>query len=1030
MSFAGVMALAAVNWVIPWLGRRGDLNAIVEGIIQSALSVPVVVENIVTEPFSELTVTRLESVKARAEERFQFGAGSIAIYYEPLSLLAGRIERVVFQGPHVFINLNANLEDIPRVPRLPPGTVPRERAPREDQVLPFTVGRTVVNEGSLTLRLGKRDLDFSRLSIEVSRLGESRGQTIMLSVEGLGGTVRVRGGLDTTVEEGRPIRWTFHDATVALEGIEISKLLEWVAPDVAGGSIAEPVIRARGRVALEGTITGTWPEEVKLDLSTSATGLSGSYGADVAVTDARVGLHLAAVVLGDAATVKFHVSTEGTGTVNAGSGGVAEDGSVDVRGTFERFSRDGALHLESSRLAFRDLGELTLSGDVTSLLGDGPPAIDLSVELPSLNARSAFSRLHPALLERIIERRNLEGIEGKVHLSAHATGSVLEPRFDGSFALEEGQVPLPGDETLACSVEVSFDSLELDDGGGWLLGHAMIDGRGIEAQTLACIFGLAGVEAAGSLRAHVELEGLRFPAETIDIDLHARGGILWTGGALEKRESDFGATRIQAMTTFTVVGCPERRVEMEVDAEASLAELLAGRLYAVLEGNPISLHARGEAVWNENGGIHAISVEELGAHTPLTGRARGNLHLVSDGGEANGGGFRVKASFEVPEIPAGEAFRVLVRDPFQESIGLLEGASLVGKGALSFRAEGPLRAPRASGRLRLAARELSLEGIRAEGVAVEVPFAHEPTRSDAPLRREAGFIRLERIDAGPVSLEQVHLPFHLEQGKYHLDAPSRFSVLDGVIELRSGTLALSPGGLSVSSSVLGRDIRVGKLARAHGVEAFQGSLSFDFDPIALEGSLISSRGGVLLNAFGGQMSFTDLSVNNAFEPYFDLQLREGRVRDVRLADVGEVFHFGLMSGVLQGTVNNLQVTGGELTSFLLDVETVPVSGVPQYLNRSAIDSIRRITSGPFGLLEETFFSKFRFADFGFTCELEDGVFRLRGKYTDGKVEYVMRPRWYQFPRVTIINGYPEMPYDWRSIVLNLRQIYNKDSEKN
>ncbi|HVR76073.1 MAG TPA: hypothetical protein VMT52_17205, partial [Planctomycetota bacterium] len=439
--------------------------------------------------------------------------------------------------------------------------------------------------------------------------------------------------------------------------------------------------------------------------------------------------------------------------------------------------------------------------------------------------------------------------------------------------------------------------------------------------------------------------------------------------------------------------------------------------------------ARGEAAWNENGGIHAISVEEIDVHTPLTGRARGSLHLVPDSGEANGSGFRMEASLEAPEIPAGEAFSVLVRDPFQESLELLEGASLAGEGALTLRAEGPLRAPRATGRLRIAARELSLEGIRAEGVAMEVPFVHEPTWSDAAPRREAGFIRAERIDAGPVSIEQVHLPFHLEQGTYRLDAPSRLSVLDGVIELRSGTLALSPEGLSVRSSLLGKDIRVGKLARAHGVKAFQGRLSFDFDPIALEGSLISSRGGVLLEAFGGQMSFSDLSVNNAFQPYFDLQVREGRVRDVRLADVGEVFRFGLMSGVLQGTVNNLQVTGGELTSFLLDVETVPVSGVPQYLNRSAIDSIRRITSGPFGLLEETFFSKFRFADFGFTCALEDGVFRLRGKYTDGRVEYVMRPRWYQFPRVTIINGYPERPYDWRAIVLNLRQIYNKDFEK-
>ncbi len=40
----------------------------------------------------------------------------------------------------------------------------------------------------------------------------------------------------------------------------------------------------------------------------------------------------------------------------------------------------------------------------------------------------------------------------------------------------------------------------------------------------------------------------------------------------------------------------------------------------------------------------------------------------------------------------------------------------------------------------------------------------------------------------------------------------------------------------------------------------------------------------------------------------------------------------------------------------------------------------------------------------------------------------MLARWYQFPRISIINGHPRQAYDWEAIMESLREIYDGTAE--
>ncbi len=225
-AFVLALALVTFNWFVPWLGRQGTLNRIIEGMLQSSLTIPVRIEHVDSQPMSQLTVTRLRSVNARAQERFTFDTRLISIQYDPIELLGGHIRQVTFESPEVFINLDSELSGIAQVPSLP-GAAASGSAEEPDQntLLPFTIDTTTLERGTVTLRLNGRQLTLNNLRIEISRLGQLRGETFFLTLEALGGVLRSSGGLDMLRTPGAPTRYVFHETRVWSDSIDVAELI-------------------------------------------------------------------------------------------------------------------------------------------------------------------------------------------------------------------------------------------------------------------------------------------------------------------------------------------------------------------------------------------------------------------------------------------------------------------------------------------------------------------------------------------------------------------------------------------------------------------------------------------------------------------------------------------------------------------------------------------------------------------------------------------------------------------------------------
>ncbi len=1023
------LAFAGLKWGLPWLGRRGNLNSLIENALRSSLSIPVRIEKIDTEPFSELRVTHLKSVSAQAKDRFGFTAREIAIRYDPFELLSGRIRNALFETPEVFINLDAELSGLAKLPKAPAeiASLKRPASPANtetgDSFLPVTIDSATIEGGKITLRLNARELELTNLRLEVSGLGKSVGQSFILSVEALGGVVKCWGGVDVVRSPNSATRYTFQAGRVVISGLDASLLIAWLASDDVKSSWLGPILsKTRGKLALEGSLDGTWPEAVQLSLATHASDVFTAYDADLAVNDGSLGVHVNAKILGDLESVKFSLSTHGAAKLQA-AGAADESMEIDIEGELRR--RDGpggVLEIAPSVAVLVETGEVRFSGRVDEILGD-VPRLDLAVETPGLDATALISRIPPSLKTGFLGELAARKAGGELSSKARITGPVTRPRTDGSFEARNLNLPLAVGGDLTRELHGEWKALEVDSStGASSIESLQIETGDVDVHRVAQALGAqpGSLDLRGLARVRLEASEQCFPIgssglrgtlsiSTSDVD--------WALPSGRAGVSDLNG-KLEALVSFHPKA---RKLLLSLQVDAGASEALAGSFYAGLAERRASAAVEAQVAWSRDWQLEGIQIAKSSCTLPFLGPVTATAQTFS----SSDGGLTIDATINAIDIPGPEAFPVLVSEPLSQATSFFDGGKLDGRASLALRIEGKLSSPVYWGRLTLAPSRLALKSANLTGLELDVPFEFGDSEESTTRLEDSGFIGVEAVEAPGLAIASLRLPFRFARGSYSFE-PASIKLFDGKVELKEA--AISPRGkqgIEARVGLTARKLKLRKIAKTFDLPPMDGEGEVELAPITLVGARMESHGTVRLKTFGGEISFRDLSIDNVSKPYADLRLKEGRVDHLRLDKLGETFHFGLMSGVLDGTVADLSFTGDEISSFRLDVATVPTSGVPQYLNRAAIESIRRVFSGPLGAIEETFFSKFKFTDFGFACSLEDGIFKLHGKYPEGGKEYILRARWYQLPQVNIINGRPDQPYDWKTIITNLRRIYER-----
>ncbi|MBU2805131.1 hypothetical protein HF668_08225 [Acidithiobacillus ferridurans] len=305
-------------------------------------------------------------------------------------------------------------------------------------------------------------------------------------------------------------------------------------------------------------------------------------------------------------------------------------------------------------------------------------------------------------------------------------------------------------------------------------------------------------------------------------------------------------------------------------------------------------------------------------------------------------------------------------------------------------------------------RLLAVTGVNSRGA-----WSRTGKISAATLRWQSA--ALYRIPVGPLHADLVVNP----QG-FHLQQPFTLTMLGGALHFRqlAARWAGTRSGFSMSGDL--RGVSMAQLTRIMRWPPFTGTVSATIPELQYHAGDLSTSGALSAQVFGGTVRVNDLHVENFFGV---LPLLRGNVEisGVRLKPLTDAFHFGYISGVLDGHVKNLALLNWSPEAFDAQFHTVPVPGVRQEISYAAVQNLTRLGGGDGigGFFQGLFlrmFKTFAYAHLGMGVRLRHGVAELSGVGTEDSGFVILQGQ--GLPRVDIV-GYNRR-VNWNELLARLQ----------
>jgi hypothetical protein len=228
-------------------------------------------------------------------------------------------------------------------------------------------------------------------------------------------------------------------------------------------------------------------------------------------------------------------------------------------------------------------------------------------------------------------------------------------------------------------------------------------------------------------------------------------------------------------------------------------------------------------------------------------------------------------------------------------------------------------------------------------------------------------------------------------------------------------------------SIQTKDLQLQRLTENLGWYRFGGTLAGSIPQVEWAENSLRSRGEIRINVFGGRIRIGTMEVEQLFSSIPSVKL-DASFQNIQLEQASETFAFGRVSGILEGTVNDLVITAGQPSQFRTDLHTVDKRGSSQWISVEALNKITVLSSGndaaPLYAGLGGFFENFRYSKMGFKAVLRNDKLTLRGvESKDGK-EYLVVGTFLP-PTVNIISHTQEIGFS--ELLRRLQRI--KQSEK-
>ena len=341
-------------------------------------------------------------------------------------------------------------------------------------------------------------------------------------------------------------------------------------------------------------------------------------------------------------------------------------------------------------------------------------------------------------------------------------------------------------------------------------------------------------------------------------------------------------------------------------------------------------------------------------------------------------------------------FEFFLRETFNRQYPILNKLAVSGQMAFRLRLDGNPDALDAEGELSLKGGELRAQsndwqiGPMALNLPLQVHLADAKASSSGTQR--TGTLTIEKIRFANQTVAPIATTLSLSNNALRFHQPIRARIFGGDIEIGNlfwPDLLKNPKELSFSAEI--KRLNLDDLTEAMNWPRFSGTLTGSIPQVQSVENTLSTRGEIQAELFGGRLRIGKLEIENLFSGLASLKL-DARLDGIQLEQLSKTFAFGHISGILEGSIDDLILTNGQPSELRADLHSVDRGG-EQRISVEALNKITVLSSGEdagalYGGLA-TFFDSFRYSKLGFKATLKNDRLTLRGVESRGDQEYLV-----------------------------------------
>ena len=346
--------------------------------------------------------------------------------------------------------------------------------------------------------------------------------------------------------------------------------------------------------------------------------------------------------------------------------------------------------------------------------------------------------------------------------------------------------------------------------------------------------------------------------------------------------------------------------------------------------------------------------------------------------------------------PAG-FFQFFLRETYNRQYPLLDNLLVSGQMALQLQLDGAPERLALSGNLTLKNGGIAAKTNDWQIAAINLNLPFRISLGDRSVEKAAtpalGSLSIERARFGTQQLAPMTTTVSLTNNALRLHQPLRLSLFGGEVELRDlawPDIVRDPKAVTFSADT--KRLQLQDLTEAFDWPRFSGQLNGAIPEVESAGQTLRTRGEIQAELFGGHMRLSKLEIENPFSALASIKM-SAKLESIQLEQLSKTFAFGRISGILEGTIDDLVITDGQPSQLRADLHSVERSGFDQRISVDALNKITVLSSGQeagalYGGLAG-FFDSFRYSKLGFKATLRNDRLTLRGVESQGEKELLV-----------------------------------------